>query len=258
MNKKNTKHIAMFSGGKDSTRMVLELIRRNYPLDYIVFADLGAEWPQMYEHITQVESHIGREILRVNTSRGNFDYWFQHHTMLKGRTKGQVGYGWCGKLRWGTSLKRDAIKRFTGKLTKQGFDVIEYHGMSLGEESRLGKNNDGRTILYPLVEWGMTEANNLQVCYDAGFSWGGLYGYLDRVSCWCCENKNLRELKNMYNFYPEIWRRLEELQKQTQFLFKGKGVSYFSRRFAEEQETDMFGYILPTKKGGKFYGNSTS
>lgn len=31
------KHILSFSGGKDSTYLLLELIRRNYPLDEVVF-----------------------------------------------------------------------------------------------------------------------------------------------------------------------------------------------------------------------------
>lgn len=41
-----------------------------------------------------------------------------------------------------------------------------------------------------------------------------LYSVLDRVSCWCCRNKNLKELKNIYNFLPNYWEKLRELQKK--------------------------------------------
>ena len=42
------RHVASFSGGKDSTAMVLRLIEEDWPLDEIVFFDTGWEFPQMY------------------------------------------------------------------------------------------------------------------------------------------------------------------------------------------------------------------
>jgi len=39
-----------------------------------------------------------------------------------------------------------------------------------------------------------------------------LYEILDRVSCWCCANKNQRELRNIYRYLPDYWKRLEALQ----------------------------------------------
>ena len=39
-----------------------------------------------------------------------------------------------------------------------------------------------------------------------------LYSILDRVSCWCCCNKNKKELFNIWKYLPEYWERLKELQ----------------------------------------------
>lgn len=39
------RHVASFSGGKDSTAMVLRLIEEGTPLDEIVFFDTGWEFP---------------------------------------------------------------------------------------------------------------------------------------------------------------------------------------------------------------------
>ena len=40
----------------------------------------------------------------------------------------------------------------------------------------------------------MTEKECLKYCYQHGFEWKEasvrLYDVLDRVSCWCCANKN--------------------------------------------------------------------
>lgn len=58
----------------------------------------------------------------------------------------------------------------------------------------------------------------MQYCYDRGYFWEEngirLYDVLDRVSCWCCSNKNRKELKNIYTYMPEYWERLKYLQSK--------------------------------------------
>lgn len=51
---KNEKHIISFSGGKDSTAMLLKMIELNIQIDEIIFCDTGKEFPQMYEHIKKL------------------------------------------------------------------------------------------------------------------------------------------------------------------------------------------------------------
>ena len=41
-----------------------------------------------------------------------------------------------------------------------------------------------------------------------------LYSILDRVSCWCCCNKNKKELRNIWKHLPEYWERLKVLQSK--------------------------------------------
>ena len=81
----------------------------------------------------------------------------------------------------------------------------------------------------------MAEADCLRYCYERGYTWEedagagkvSLYDVLDRVSCWCCANKNLRELRNMRRLLPEYWSRLENLQRRTERPMKGPGKSVF-------------------------------
>ena len=70
-------------------------------------------------------------------------------------------------------------------------------------------------------------------CYHQGFFWEDsgvrLYDILDRVSCWCCKNKNRKELKSIYQYLPQYWGRLKELQAQISMPMKPyrrKGVPY--------------------------------
>lgn len=40
-----------------------------------------------------------------------------------------------------------------------------------------------------------------------------LYDMLDRVSCWCCRNKNLKELEAMHEHLPDYYERLVALER---------------------------------------------
>ena len=73
---------------------------------------------------------------------------------------------------------------------------------------------------YPLVNWNMTEADCLKYCYEKGFYWDGLYEHFDRLSCWCCPLKNLKELRILYKHYPILWKQLKEMDKKSYNKFR--------------------------------------
>ena len=52
------KHIVQFSGGKDSTAMLLMMLEKGMPVDEIIFCDTGKEFPAMYDHIEKVHTYI--------------------------------------------------------------------------------------------------------------------------------------------------------------------------------------------------------
>lgn len=103
------------------------------------------------------------------------------------------------------------------------------------------QKTEGKTL--PLVEWKMSEADCLKYCFDRGWHWNEqtpsgeieLYDILDRVSCWCCANKNLKELKNVYLYLPQYWNRLKFLQSRTDRPMKQSGnVFELEERFSKE------------------------
>ncbi|MBR0358180.1 MAG: phosphoadenosine phosphosulfate reductase family protein, partial [Selenomonadaceae bacterium] len=51
-------YVVNFSGGKDSTAMLLRLLELDMTVDEIIFCDTTAEFPQMYEHVDRVEKYI--------------------------------------------------------------------------------------------------------------------------------------------------------------------------------------------------------
>ena len=105
----------------------------------------------------------------------------------------------------------------------------------------------------PIADAGMAESDCLQYCYDRGFFWEEngvrLYDVLDRVSCWCCRNKNLKELRNIYHQLPNYWDGLKQLQESISMPMKGTGKSVFDleKRFAIEDEWLATGRKINTK-----------
>ena len=68
-------HIVSFSGGKDSTAMLLRMVEEAWPIDVILFCDTGLEFPELYKHIDRVEANIGRKITRLKAA-DSFEYLF--------------------------------------------------------------------------------------------------------------------------------------------------------------------------------------
>ena len=237
------KHILSFSGGKDSTAMLLMMLEREresnlqrYPIDEIIFCDTGKEFPALYRHIDKVEKYIDRPITRVKPGK-TFDYWMFDHIKTKGKHIGKCGYGWAdNSVRWCTlTLKRDVLKKFY-KDNYKNTKIFEYIGIAYDEIKRFGNENadikDNRYKLYPLIEWKVTEGMALKYCYDKGFDWEGLYTHFDRVSCWCCPLKNQRELYMLYSFYPELWAELKDMDNKSWNQFrKDRSVQDFEDIF---------------------------
>ena len=54
-------HAVSCSGGKDSTAMLLLMIERDMPIDVVLTADTGMEFPEMYEHMQKLDGLLYRE-----------------------------------------------------------------------------------------------------------------------------------------------------------------------------------------------------
>jgi hypothetical protein len=82
----------------------------------------------------------------------------------------------------------------------------------------------------------------LEYCHAKGFYWledNGLelYDYFSRSSCFCCANKNLDDLRQMYHYFPSYWQWLKDAQERIERPFK-HGVSVFDleKRFQFEDD----------------------
>nr|DAX46315.1 MAG TPA: phosphoadenosine-phosphosulfate reductase [Ackermannviridae sp.] len=231
-------HIVSFSGGKDSTAMLLKMIENNMPIDDIIFLDTTVEFPEMYEHITKVEKYIGRTITKLKAEK-DFEYMLLHYEKKKGKNKGQKGYSFPDfRNRWCTRyFKKDIIRKYL-KSKYKDCEVIEYHGIAIDEPDRLNKNKE-KIIRYPLAEWNMTEQDCLNYCYSKGFNWNGLYEKFARLSCWCCPLQRLGGLKIIYSEYPTLWNKLKYWQENTYRKFRNDyTIQELENKFKKDVERE--------------------
>ena len=235
------KYIASCSFGKDSLAMVLRLVEDKYPLDEVIYYNTGAEFKAIEKNKDKIKVLLKAKNILFTELKPEKDFFYTmlEKPVIKRDGTKQNGYKWCGGLcRWGTTEKLRAINN---NYRKYGNEVIvEYIGIAIDEQERIArervKRQKDRVKLYPLAEWGMKEADCLRYCYEKGFDWNEndieLYEILDRVSCWCCRNKNLKELKNIYQFLPDYWKRLKVLQDMIDIPFKnGKTIFDLENKF---------------------------
>ena len=256
--------VCSFSGGKDSTALLLRMLESGMPIDIILFNETGLDFPEMEAHIEKVEQYIKKYtdigITRIKPEKP-FEYYFLEHEIHHRKNSAynekfgatHKGYGWAGpKMRWCTNrLKTQPREKYLRELRKK-YNVIEYVGLAADEQYRLKrKNNQRESCRHPLVEWGMTEADCLQYCYDRGFDWGGLYEKFSRVSCWCCPLQPLSELRILYNEFPDLWEQLKKWDNQTFRKFRADySVIELEQRFKLEDEWKAAGR---TPKGKAFF-----
>ncbi len=255
MNENNRFHAVSLSGGKDSTAMLLLMVERGMPIDIVLSADTGMEFPEMYRHLEKVDAYLYRERgLHITPLRNpNSFEWFMFEAPLVKQpaidrriANGQplTGYGWPGmKVRWCTGkLRTHLINKEVNRL-KGEHNALHYIGIAADEAGRC-KNE-----VYPLVEWGIIEAEALKICYDRGFDFGGLYDIYHRASCWCCPLQRIDELRKLRRHHPELWARLLDMDERAGAMFGPSPLGQFKQNWSVKRLGERF--LLEDEKQNK-------
>lgn len=230
-------------------------------LDEVVTVDLGDEYPAVYDTLLFTASVCMHERIKFTVltipetdefkefvSRTGMELSMFEFLVFQHRKKnGECGYGWCGKQRWGTAIKKQLLNNYYQSMDRF---IVEYVGIAADETHRIDiRPHKNYTKVYPLIKWNMTEKNCLQYCYDHGITWTQdsirLYDILDRVSCQHCQQKNLKELSNIKTYLPSLWDSFKDWQEKIPYAYRSDGKTIFDldRRFdIDDMQMDIFSY----------------
>ena len=214
------------SGGKDSSALAIGLYERGYHVDEVIGCNEGYWWPEAVEAFYKVGEITGFKMTMLEPDAAHqFDYLLFDKEITRGKRQGEHGYGWPNMLnRWCTTFcKARVIDGYLKELESE-YTIIQYIGIAADESKRTEKfaGIDRKIIKrYPLVEWGMTEADCLHYCYDHGITWNGLYKHFKRMSCWLCPLQGMKDARSLYTYYPEKWQILREMDERASNNWKG-------------------------------------
>jgi len=225
----NILYIACISGGKDSTAMLISIRKYNLPVDYILFADTGVEFDEVYKTIEDIDiwakEHLSIGITKIK-AKHDFIYYLTKYKRKRGKFVGKPYIFPTPRFRWCTwVLKICPMRKFAHKKVKElnKDDYIFYIGYRPDEIQRLRKKQHKE--IYPLVEYNIN--NTLDICLEEGFSFYGLYEKFTRISCWLCPFQSEKDLYILKKYYPEKFKYLLELDRfQRKTTGHGFGFRY--------------------------------
>ena len=226
--------------------MLLLMLEAGMPIDCVITADTGMEFPEMYRHWDKIDQLLYQERgihLTILRHPKGFEWLMFDQPKEKPRTLATrealgvtpYGNGWPGiRVRWCTGqLKTYLIQKEVNRI-KGAYNALHYVGIAADEPQRI------RSEVYPLVEWGITEAEALKICYNRGFDWNGLYEIYHRCSCWCCPFQLIDELRKLRRHHPELWAKLRELDERAIGQFGSTALGRFKDNWTVEQLEQRF------------------
>ena len=189
--------IVAFSGGKDSTALVLRLAELNEDFACL-FTPTDDELPLLRDHLHAVIDLIKRPL--IVPPNKSLEFWINFHNALP---------NW--RMRWCT--RQIKIQPCIDWLTLHPGKTLVI-GLRADEEDREGLYGDYATYRYPFREWGWKLADVL--AYNAARN----VRVPDRTDCAVCPYQRLIEWWELWKLYPDRWARGEAWEAQTGHTFR--------------------------------------
>ena len=213
------KHIASWSGGKDSTASIILAREHNEPVDCIIFSEvmfdenISGELPEHMDFIKNKAIPLfeswGYETKVLHADLTYVDIFFREPARGKRFGTGiKTGFPMSGRCQINRSAKVLPIKRFL-KSFKEEF--TQYIGIAVDEPARLDRVAKSTNQVSLLQKYGYTEQMASDLCkkYDL---LSPIYDFTPRGGCWFCPNARDCELRHLRNNHRDLWDKLLELE----------------------------------------------
>ncbi len=207
------KHIAMLSGGRDSTAMVFYMLKNNIHIDYVIFTDTGSEFPEMYKYLDKVEkkldSMFGVKLTRLKHKKGHtFNDWvFGKITSGKreGMTRGLPMV--TQPCFWKRESKVNTFVKFLkdNNITEH----TQYIGYTYTELKRSNVKNENQK--FPLIEAKKCESDVDLILKELNLV-NPLYDNFERTGCYFCPYQKLRGFYLLWKLHPDRWNHMKSME----------------------------------------------
>jgi len=194
------------SGGADSTAMALILWELGVDFEYI-FCDTGTEFPETYETIRRLVNFTGRKLNYLKSKQGDL-----FEVIKKRKLMPRFNCRFCTQ-----ELKIFPVRDF---LLNHHDNYIVATGIRTDEKKRVKPDKEFKKV-YPLVELGLKKADTFKKCQEYDLL-NPIYQYFTRTSCFACPFKTKEEWLTLLKYYPELYRRAEELEEWHSRLYPSK------------------------------------
>ncbi len=186
------KCIVSYGAGIDSTAMIFHLLRNKKQIDYVVFADVGAELPETYETVKQMKKYLDEKKIPFVTvfpkDRG-LQERCEDRKVIPDRIR-----RWCTR-----DVKITPIFKFYRSLNAV---IYQYIGIDASESKRMRPDpTDWIHNVYPLVEVGIDRDHCIEIIKSEGFP------VPVKSGCYFCIYNNMERLFSIYQNHPELFQQ---------------------------------------------------
>jgi 3'-phosphoadenosine 5'-phosphosulfate sulfotransferase (PAPS reductase)/FAD synthetase len=196
------RHVLGISGGKDSSALAIYMRAKVPQMEYF-FCDTGAELPETYDYLNQLEAALGKQIVRLNTSR-DFDHWLQ---VYQG-TLPSASMRWCTK-----NLKIKPLEEWLGDDPAISYVAIR------ADENRLGYVSTKPNIeaVFPFREDGIDRDGVNRILDESGIGLPAYYEWRTRSGCYFCFFQRKHEWVGLAERHPDLFQKAVEYENKVNY-----------------------------------------
>jgi len=219
-------NIITYGGGTNSTALAIACVKRNIPIDLVIFSDTGAEHPETYDYISYfskwcVENGLGR--IKIVKKAGNGETLEEECYRKKCLPSIAYGFKTCSQ-----KYKIQPVDKYMNNWDKskavwaKGEQITKFIGFDAGESHRVKDFNDKKyNVDYPLVRWDMDRDDCIQMIKDEGLCLPG------KSACFFCPSSRISEIKALKAKHPGLADRAIAMEERAELTsIAGLGRSY--------------------------------
>lgn len=198
----DAKYIVSYGGGINSTALIVLLVKKKFPLDYVVFSDTGDEMPETYEYLDIMERYLKRRNIPFEIVKNRKKEALSDKCLRREVIPSQV-WRWCTR-----DFKVIPIHAFYRKLQSH---VYQYMGIDYGEVHRMKPaREDYVTNLYPLIDYKINREECINLIKKARLP------IPVKSGCYFCPYNNMERWSDIHKKHPDLFKysmKIEENNK---------------------------------------------